>query len=83
MTMNLNETVELMNSTDYKDRFKAEYLQLKIRIEGLKTMLEKYRAGTLTFTPSCSYGLLYSQFEAMAAYGRKLEERAFIEDIEL
>lgn len=23
--MELNETVELMNSADYKDRFKAEY----------------------------------------------------------
>ena len=33
--MNLNETVEMMNSSDYKERFRAEYLQLKIRMNGL------------------------------------------------
>ena len=27
----LKDTIELMNSADYKDRFKAEYLQIKIR----------------------------------------------------
>lgn len=27
----LKDTIELMNSSDYKDRFKAEYYQLKIR----------------------------------------------------
>lgn len=25
----LKDTIELMNSSDYKDRFKAEYYQLK------------------------------------------------------
>lgn len=34
--MELNNTVELMNSSDYKDRFKAEYYQTKIRYEKLK-----------------------------------------------
>lgn len=29
--MELKDTVELMNSEDYKDRFKAEYYQTKIR----------------------------------------------------
>ena len=29
--MKLNETVKMMNSEDYKERFKAEYLQLKIK----------------------------------------------------
>lgn len=29
--MKLNETVAGMNSTDYKERFKAEYNQLAIR----------------------------------------------------
>lgn len=27
----LKDTIELMNSSDYKDRFKAEYYQLEIR----------------------------------------------------
>lgn len=28
----LKDTIELMNSSDYKDRFKAEYYQLKVSI---------------------------------------------------
>lgn len=81
--MKLNETVDLMNSADYKERFKAEYLQLIIRIEGLSTMLGKYKAGTLNFTPSCSYDLLNAQFKTMGLYASYLEERALIEGIEL
>ena len=37
----LKETVELMLSNDYKERFKAEYYQLKIRIDRLYNMLSK------------------------------------------
>lgn len=81
--MNLAETVEMMNNADYKERFKAEYLQLKIRMEGLGAVLKKYRDGTLTFTPSCSYDLLNAQFKAMDLYASFLEERANIEGIDL
>jgi len=81
--MNLNETVEMMNSKDYKERFKAEYLQLKIRMNGLSAMLKKYKEGTLTFKPSCSYDLLNAQFKAMDLYASFLEERAIVENIEL
>lgn len=81
--MNLSETVEMMNSTDYKERFKAEYLQLKIRMNGLNAMLKKYKEGTLTFKPSCSYDLLNAQFKAMDLYASFLEERAIVENIEL
>lgn len=81
--MKLNETVEMMNSADYKERFRAEYLQLKIRMMGLAAMLEKYKAGTLNFTPSCSYDLLNAQFKAMDLYASFLEDRAAIENIDL
>lgn len=81
--MKLNETIEMMNSADYKERFRAEHLQLKIRMVGLGVMLEKYKAGTLNFTPSCSYDLLNGQFKAMDLYASYLEERAKIEDINL
>ena len=81
--MELNETVEMMNSGDYKERFVAEYLQLKIRMEGLGAMLKKYKAGTLNFTPSCSYDLLNAQFKAMDLYASFLENRAEIENIDL
>jgi len=45
--MELKETIDLMNSDDYKERFKAEYLQVKIRYEKLRKMLVKLDAGTL------------------------------------
>ena len=81
--MELKETVDLMNSSDYKERFKAEYLQLEIRINGLRNMLKKYKTGTLPFTPSCSYDLLNGQLKAMELYATYLEERAEIEGINL
>lgn len=79
--MKLIDTVEMMNSDDYKDRFKAEYYQLKIRIKGLSVMLDKYANGTLEFTPLCSYNLLYKQLIGMKMYMCSLEERAKIENI--
>ena len=41
--MELKDTVELMISSDYDNRFRAEYHQLDIRIDKLQTMLEKYK----------------------------------------
>lgn len=81
--MELKDTIEMMVSVDYKERFKAEYLQLKIRMTGLSNMLKKYKAGTLPFTPSCSYDLLNGQLKAMELYATYLEERAEIEGIDL
>lgn len=81
--MELKDTIEMMGSEDYKERFKAEYLQLKIRMTGLSNMLKKYKAGTLTFKPSCSYDLLNGQLKSMEMYAKYLEERAEIENIEL
>ena len=81
--MELERLIELMKSEDYKDRFRAEYYQLEDRIDKLENMLEKYKAGTLNFTPSCSYELLSYQLQTMNAYKRVLEERAEIEGIEL
>lgn len=79
----LVDTINLMNSADYKDRFKAEYYQLKIRTEKLHKMLVKYRAGTLNFTPSCSYELLNEQVSYMHGYLHTLEVRAEIEGIDI
>ena len=81
--MILKETTPMMESGDYKERFKAEYLQLEIRINGLRNMVKKYKDGTLTFKPSCSYDLLNGQLKAMELYATYLEERAEIEEIEL
>ena len=81
--MKLQDTIELMNSSDFKDRTRAEYYQLKIRHEGLTRMLEGYREGTLHFVPNCSYDLLHTQLVYMECYMNVLEERAKIEGIEL
>ena len=43
--MTLEETKDLMCSPNYKERFKAEYYQLKIRYEKLKAMCEKWEKG--------------------------------------
>lgn len=40
--MELKDTATLMVSSDYKERFKAEYYQLKIKLEKLKCMLQKW-----------------------------------------
>lgn len=81
--MDLIDTVELMSSADYKDRFKAEYLQTKIRYMRLSQMLVKYDAGTLDFEPTCSIDLLKNQANAMSEYLHTLEVRAEVEKIKL
>lgn len=81
--MELVETVNLMNSTDYKERFKAEYYQTKIRYDKLHRIIIKYEADTLGFTPDTRIHLLEEQAKYMGNYLRILEIRAEIEQIEL
>lgn len=81
--MELKDTIDLMCSHIYKDRFKAEYLQTKIRYEKLHKMIVKYECGKLNFTPDCSLELLKKQASAMGNYLYCLEMRAEIEGIEL
>lgn len=84
----LKDTIALMTSADYKDRFKAEYWQTKIRYEKLHRTLVKYDAGTLTFKPvedisMLHMSLLRDQADMMKGYLYLLEERAEIEAIDL
>lgn len=81
--MELKDTTQLMVSDDYKNRFKAEYYQTKIRYEKLHKMVVKYEAGTLPFTANCSLELLKEQKRYMGQYLYVLEVRAEIEHIEL
>ena len=81
--MKLSETVEMMNSTDYKERFKAEYNQLAIRYKGLKAMLDKWDNGTLQFEPTCPRSTYNMQIKAMTDYLAVLEARAVMENIVL
>lgn len=79
----LKETIELMTSSDYKDRFKAEYWQVKIRKDKLYEMLYKMKNGKLSFKPTCSYELLYTQWLYMTQYLIALKTRADLEGVDL
>lgn len=79
--MELKDTIQMMCSEDYKERFRAEYLQMKTRYDKLDEMTVKYEAGTLNFTPSCSLELLKEQKKHMGNYIRCLKIRAEIEGI--
>lgn len=79
----LHDIIGLMCSEDYKDRFKAEYLQLKMRYNKLHKMIVKYEANKLDFKPSCDIELLKKQKAAMGNYLYCLEVRAQIEGIDL
>lgn len=81
--MRLNETSDMMNSDDYKKRFQAEYYQLKIRLDGLNSMLDRWDKGELNFNPICPKSLLESQFTIMEKYVEILEARAKLEKVEL
>lgn len=90
--MTLNETIEKMNSADYKERFIAEYQQTKIRYEKLKYFNTRIKAAELTgFSDSpvempkhdCPRDLLLEQQHIMGQYLHILEVRAVIEGIEL
>lgn len=81
--MNLCDTVEPMLSDDYKERFRAEYMQTKYRYDRLHDMVVRYEAGTLNFKPTCSIELLKQQKSAMGQYLYSLEVRAQVEHIQL
>ena len=81
--MKLSETVEMMNSADYKERFRAEYFQLKIRVNGLKNMLDKWDKGELDFTPICPREIYNEQMEYMMNYMTVLANRAYLEHVDL
>lgn len=79
--MELRDTVEMMNSADYRERFKAEYFQNVIRYKKLKTMLRNW--GNLNFTPTCPRSTYDLQVKAMKDYIAVLEARALMEGIDL
>lgn len=85
--MELKETVELMNSEDYKERFVAEYHQVKIRYEKLKNFCNKIEVeemlGKEVTKHDCPLELLREQKKYMGLYLSILEKRALIENVEL
>ena len=92
MKLILADTVDLMKSRDYRDRFVAEYIQLKIRYEKLKdfnTRIAAARASKESVISiaepehDCPASLLRDQQGIMGEYLHLLELRAKIEDIDL
>lgn len=81
--MELKDTVELMTSDDYKERFIAEYCQVKIRYGKLKYMLERWDNGILNFTPTCPRSTYDLQISAMKDYIAILEARAVMDEVTL
>ena len=81
----LSQTVELMNSSNYKDRFIAEYAQIAIRTLRLERVLKSIEDKTCPkcFEPTCDIEILKSQYKTMNAYRATLIFRAAIEAIEL
>lgn len=93
--MELKDTIEMMQSADYKERFKAEYHQTKIRYEKLK----KFNAAIEAVEKTrflCGYGyslkepkhdcppdMLREQQHIMGEYLHLLEVRAEIEHIDI
>ena len=97
LRMGLTDTVELMESDDYKDRFVAEYCQTKIRYEKLKAFNNKIEAARRVSYNAyeckqksivepkhdCPEELLREQQGIMGQYLHILEVRAEIEGIDL
>lgn len=95
MQRELADTAAGMTSHDYKERFRAEYIQTKIRYERLKAFNTKIEAAFRTecerpevkkapMPPhDCPHDLLREQQEVMGHYLHILEVRAVIEGVDL
>ena len=86
--MELKDTFDLMTSTNHKERFKAEYLQTKIRYEKLKAFNNRIEASNYSDNVKepahdCPLSLLREQQAAMGNLLRIYELRAVIEDVNL
>ncbi len=89
-----DHTIEMMRSPNYKERFKAEYLQTLIRYEKLKAFNTRIEAahktrfakpGSMVEEPKhdCPLDVLREQQSIMGQYLHMLELRAVIEGIAL
>lgn len=80
--MKLVETVDLMCSNDFKDRFIAEYVQLVIRLSKLDAVLNK--VSDVSFkVDDITRDLMLKQRDAMESYKVCLKKRADILGIDL
>lgn len=76
--MELKDTIPMMTSGDYRERFKAEYFQLKIRAGKLQSLIQHDM--DLANSPKI---ILARQLNAMLDYLSTLALRAEFEGINL
>lgn len=85
--MILEDTVNGMISSDYKERFVAEYRQTKIRYEKLKHFCNRIEVARMMDKEEpkhdCPLSILREQQSHMGMYLSCLEKRAIIEGIVL
>lgn len=81
--MELKDTVDLMTSADWKERFAAEYLQTKIRYEKLHKSIIKREVNKLDFETPIPLESWKTQAQHMGLYLYELEKQAAIHGIEL
>lgn len=88
----LSQTCEMMCSKDYRERFKAEFYQLKIRTEKLENFLAKIKAQYHYVNDcieddkikhDCDENILEEQLDNMKNYLFIMKQRAFIENINI
>lgn len=80
--MKLVETVNLMCSRDFKDRFIAEYVQLVIRLSKLNDVLNN-TSDVSHEVDDITRAIMLKQHDAMDSYKTCLEKRADILGIDL
>ena len=81
--MELKDTIELMSSTDWKDRFIAEYLQTKIRYEKLHKLIVRREVGKIEFNTPIPLESWNEQAYYMGMYLHELEKQAVLHGVEL
>ena len=81
--MELKDTIELMISADWKDRFIAEYCQTKIRYEKLNKLIALREAGKHGFDTPIPLKSWMRQASAMSSYINELAYQAALHGIEL
>lgn len=79
----LTPTFEGMVSSDWKERLKAEWAQLCIRMERLDNFRDKFREEEIDFIPKWGERLLCDQLRAMRTYRDCLLQYAKLEGVEL
>ncbi len=82
--MELKDTINAMLSDDWKERFKAEYLQLDIRIQKLDFAIRKLTKARSS-TGSSPIDLLFfrRQIRHMKRYRQEMQHRAELHGIDL